>query len=61
MASKAIYEADAKFLLSKYLQNEKLVQNTVARVNESTQLDALLEQNAWLSQQVSRSTICRSS
>lgn len=49
MASKAIYEADAKSLIYKYVKNNGLVQNNLFRINENTEISTILGQGLnWL-------------
>ena len=60
MSAKAIYEADAKRLLSKYLQNTDFVKCQNALVTESEQWDDVVGRNEWLTTQVSLQTSCGS-
>lgn len=53
MASKAIYEADAKSLIYKYVKNNGLVQNNLFRINENTEISTILGQGLnWLESEV---------
>jgi hypothetical protein len=60
MSAKAIYEADAKRLLSKYLQNTDFVKCQNALVTESEQWDDVVGKNEWITSQVSLQTSCGS-
>ena len=52
MASKAIYEADAKSLIYKFCQHEHLNRNSLLRVHRTSSIDEEVTANEWLSNQV---------
>lgn len=52
MSAKAIYEEDAKRLLSKYLQNTDFVKCQNALISTSKQWDDVISNNEWLNTQV---------
>ena len=52
MASKAIYEADAKSLIYKFCQSEHLRGNNLIRVCKSSVTDDLHKENEWLQKTV---------
>jgi len=51
MASKAIYEADAKSLIYKFCQHEHLNRNSLLRVHRTSSIDEEVTANEWLSNQ----------
>ena len=52
MASKAIYEADAKSLIYKFCKSESLSRNDLLRVSKGTAIDDAVQENEWLSKKV---------
>ena len=52
MSAKAIYEADGKSLLVKFLQNSDYVKNKFAVVERDTNWGELENDNPWLKEEV---------